>query len=189
LAYLRCIPNIIVSAPMNEIELRNMMFTAQLPNKGAFSIRYPKGRGVVSDWELPFEEIPVAKARILSTGTDIAILSIGTVGNNVADAIEMLKNENISIAHYDMRFAKPIDEDILHFTGKNFKRVITVEDGTVVGGFGSAISEFFARHNYSPQHKFLGVPDKFILHGSLAELKAECGFDTNGIVKAIKEMI
>jgi len=189
LAYLRCIPNMIISAPMNEIELRNMMFTAQLPNKGPFSIRYPRGRGVVDEWELPFEEIQIAKSRTLKIGNDIAILSIGTVGNNVTDAIEMLKDENISIAHYDMRFAKPIDEDILHFIGKNFKRVITVEDGTIVGGFGSAVSEFFAHHNYKLHHKFLGVPDKFILHGSIDELQTECGFDTKNIMKEIIESI
>ncbi|MDR1984710.1 MAG: 1-deoxy-D-xylulose-5-phosphate synthase [Prevotellaceae bacterium] len=185
LAYLRCIPNMIIASPMNEVELRNMMFTAQLPNKGCFAIRYPKGGGVIPDWQLPFQEIPIAKARTIRTGVDIAILSIGHVGNNVEQAIDMLEGENISVAHYDMRFVKPIDEELLHFIGKNFKHVITVENGTIVGGFGSAVSEFFARHNYTLKHKFMGVPDRFILHGSIAELQAECGFDAKGIANAI----
>jgi 1-deoxy-D-xylulose-5-phosphate synthase len=185
LAYLRCIPNMIIASPMNEVELRNMMFTAQLPDKGCFAIRYPKGGGVIVDWQLPFQEIPIAKARTIRTGTDIAILSIGHIGNNVEQAIDMLSDKNISVAHYDMRFVKPIDEDLLHFTGKNFKKVITVENGTTVGGFGSAVSEFFAHHNYTLQHKFMGIPDRFILHGSIAELQAECGFDTKGIADAI----
>ncbi|MDR1348985.1 MAG: 1-deoxy-D-xylulose-5-phosphate synthase [Prevotellaceae bacterium] len=189
LAYLRCIPNIIIASPMNEVELRNMMFTAQLPNKGCFAIRYPKGGGVITDWQLPFLEIPMAKARTICTGKDIAILSIGHAGNNVEQAIDMLNDKNISIAHYDMRFVKPLDVDLLHFVGKNFKKVITVENGTIVGGFGSAVSEFFAHYNHSSiQHKFLGIPDRFILHGSIAELQAECGFDTKGIADAIISM-
>ncbi|MDR1552721.1 MAG: 1-deoxy-D-xylulose-5-phosphate synthase [Prevotellaceae bacterium] len=189
LAYLRCIPNMIIASPMNEVELRNMMFTAQLPNKGCFAIRYPKGGGVIADWQLPFQEIPIAKARTIRSGTDIAILSIGHVGNNVEKAIEMLNDKNISAAHYDMRFVKPIDEELLHFAGKNFKQVITVENGTIIGGFGSAVSEFFAQHNYNIKHKFIGIPDKFVLHGSIAELQAECGFDPKGIANAIIENV
>jgi 1-deoxy-D-xylulose-5-phosphate synthase len=189
LAYLRCIPDITIASPMNEIELRNMMYTAQLPNKGCFAIRYPKGGGVIADWQKPFEEIQIAKARTMRTGSDIAILSIGHVGNNVTQAIEMLGDTNISAAHYDMRFVKPLDEELLHSVGKNFKRVITVENGTVEGGFGSAVSEFFTRHNYKPAHKILGVPDRFILQGNIAELQAECGFDAKGIVDVIREMV
>ncbi|MDR3287070.1 MAG: 1-deoxy-D-xylulose-5-phosphate synthase [Prevotellaceae bacterium] len=185
LAYLRCIPNMIIASPMNEVELRNMMFTAQLPNKGSFAIRYPKGGGVLTDWQVPFEEIQIAKARTIRTGSDVAVLSIGHIGNNVEQAIDMLTDKHISIAHYDMRFVKPIDEELLHFVGANFKKVITVENGTIIGGLGSAVSEFFARYNYKPQHKFLGVPDKFILHGSIAELQAECGFDTKAIAEEI----
>ncbi|MDR2126387.1 MAG: 1-deoxy-D-xylulose-5-phosphate synthase [Prevotellaceae bacterium] len=188
LAYLRCIPGMIIAAPMNEVELRNMMFTAQLPNKGCFAIRYPKGGGVIADWQLPFSEIPVGKARTIRTGSDIVILSIGHAGNNVTQAIDILNDKSISIAHYDMRFVKPIDEDLLHFAGKNFKHIITVENGTVVGGFGSAVSEFFAQHNYKLQHKFMGIPDRFVLHGSIAELQAECGFDPKGIANAIISM-
>ena len=188
LAYLRCIPNITIASPMNEIELRNMMYTAQLPNKGCFAIRYPRGGGVITDWQMPFEEIPVAKARIMRIGSDIAILSIGHVGNNVTQAIEMLNGTNISVAHYDMRFVKPLDEELLHSIGKNFKRVITIENGTVTGGFGSAINDFFTRHNYKLSLKIIGVPDRFILHGSITELQAECGFDVKGIAEAICEM-
>ena len=189
LAYLRCIPNIIIASPMNEIELRNMMYTAQLPDKGCVAIRYPKGGGLIANWQMPFEEIPIAKARTLRTGVDIAVLSIGHEGNNVAQAIDILNDTNISVAHYDMRFVKPLDEELLHSVGKNFTRVITVENGTVEGGFGSAINEFFARHNYKPAHKFIGIPDRFILQGSIPELQAECGFDAKGIADAIREMV
>jgi 1-deoxy-D-xylulose-5-phosphate synthase len=189
LAYLRCIPNITIAAPMNEIELRNMMYTAQLPNKGCFAIRYPKGGGVIADWQTPFEEIPVAKARTIQAGSDIAILSIGHIGNNVTHAIDMLSDTNISVAHYDMRFAKPLDEELLHNIGKNFKRVLTVENGTTKGGFGSAVCEFFTLYNYKPAHKIIGIPDRFIQQGSIPELQTECGLDAKGIADAIYEMI
>lgn len=189
LAYMRGIPNMIVSAPMNEEELRNLMYTAQLPNKGPFSIRYPRGRGVMPVWETPLNEVEVGKARTIRKGSDIAILSIGHVGNTVVEASKSLANNHIDVAHYDMRFVKPIDEKVLHDVGKNFKAVITVEDGTIVGGFGSAVLEFMSDHGYSVQLKRLGVPDQFIDHGTPAELQKECGFDVEGIVKAVKSMI
>ncbi len=189
LAYMRSIPNIIVSAPMNEEELRNLMYTAQLKDKGPFSIRYPRGRGVMPDWEKPMQEIPVGKGRLIQKGSDIAILSVGHVGNFVVEASKELDKKHISVAHYDMRFVKPMDEDILHEVGKNFKAVITIEDGTIVGGFGSAVLEFMSDHNYLVHIKRLGVPDQFIDHGTPQELHRECGYDVEGIVKAVKSMI
>ena len=188
LAYFRSIPNIIVSAPMNEIELRNLMFTAQLENKGPFSIRYPRGRGVMADWKKDFEEITVGKGRVIRKGNDLAILSIGHVGNFVVDAAKELAKENIDIAHYDMRFVKPIDEDILHEVGQKFKYIITIEDGTILGGLGSAVIEFMSENKYYPVIKRLGVPDRFVDHGTPAELYKECGFDKEGIVKAVKSV-
>jgi len=172
---------------MNEIELRNMMYTAQLPSAGPFSIRYPRGCGVTPNWRVPFEEIPIGKGRLISEGKDIAVLSIGHSGNFVAEAISKIKTEdkNISVQHYDMRFVKPIDEDILHKVGVNFKSVITVEDGTIVGGLGSAVSEFFATHGYKTHVERLGVPDKYIQQGSVQELYKECGFDSDSIFEAI----
>ncbi len=189
LAYMRSIPNIIVSAPMNEEELRNLMYTAQLPNKGPFSIRYPRGRGVMPQWETPMKEIPVGKGRLIRKGSDIAILSVGHVGNYVVEASKQLAKVHIDISHYDMRFVKPIDEKILHEVGKNFKAVITIEDGTVVGGFGSAVLEFFSDHNYQVKVKRLGIPDQFIDHGTPEELHHECGFDVEGIIKVVKSMV
>lgn len=189
LAYMRSIPNITVSAPMNEEELRNLMYTAQLLNKGPFSIRYPRGRGVMPEWETPFKEIPVGKGRLVRKGTDIAILSIGHIGNYVVEASKELAKKHIDVAHYDMRFVKPIDKEILHEVGKNFKAVITIEDGTIVGGFGSAVLEFMSENGYSINIKRLGVPDQFIDHGTPQELHRECGFDVEGIIKTVKSMI
>ena len=189
LAFLRSIPNIVVSAPMNEEELRNLMFTAQLENKGPFSIRYPRGRGVMTKWKTPFKEIEVGKGRLIRKGTDVAILSIGHVGNFVIEASKELAKKRIDIAHYDMRFVKPIDEKILHEVGKNFKAVITIEDGTVVGGFGSAVLEFMSDNGYNPVIKRLGVPDRFVDHGTPQELHRECGFDVEGIIKTVKSLI
>lgn len=189
LAYMRSIPNITVSAPMNEEELRNLMYTAQLKNKGPFSIRYPRGRGVMPEWKTPFEEIPVGKGRLVRKGSDIAILSIGHIGNYVVEASKELAKKHIDVAHYDMRFVKPIDEEILHEVGKSFKAVITIEDGTIVGGFGSAVLEFMSENGYSINIKRLGVPDQFIDHGTPQELHRECGFDVEGIIKTVKSMI
>ena len=189
LAYMRSIPNITVSAPMNEEELRNLMYTAQLPDKGPFSIRYPRGSGVMPEWKTTMKEIPVGKGRLVRKGSDIAILSVGHIGNYIVEASRILAKRNVDVAHYDMRFIKPIDEEILHEVGKNFKAAITIEDGTLVGGFGSAVLEFMSDNGYTINVKRLGVPDQFIDHGTPQELHRECGFDVEGIVKAVKSMI
>ena len=191
LAALRSIPNLTISSPMNEHELRKLMYTAQLPNKGTFVIRYPRGRGELVDWECAFEEIPIGTGRKLKDGSDAAILSIGPLGNNVAKAIEIVeKNENadhlpISVAHYDMRFLKPLDEDILQEVGKKFKRIITVEDGVRNGGLGSAVLEWMNDHGFSPTVERLGLPDTFVEHGTVDELQHIVGIDIESIIKAI----
>lgn len=187
MAALRPVPNLTISAPMNEHELRRLMFTAQLPDKGAFVIRYPRGRGVLVDWRCPLEEVEVGKGRKLSEGDDIAILSIGTVGNNVQKAICNL-NVKKSVAHYDMRFLKPLDEDILHEVGKKFRNIITVEDGVRNGGMGSAVMEWFADHDYDVRVKRLGLPDYFVEHGTVAQLQHIVGIDVDGIVQALEKI-
>ena len=187
MAALRPVPNLTISAPMNEHELRRLMFTAQLPGKGAFVIRYPRGRGVLVDWRCPLEEVEVGKGKKLSEGDDIAILSIGTVGNNVQKAICNL-NVKKSVAHYDMRFLKPLDEDILHEVGKKFRNVITVEDGVRNGGMGSAVMEWFADHDYDVRVKRLGLPDYFVEHGTVAQLQHIVGIDVDGIVQALEKI-
>jgi 1-deoxy-D-xylulose-5-phosphate synthase len=189
LSFFRNVPNLVVSAPMNEEELRNLMFTAQLKDQGPFSIRYPRGKGVMPEWKTDFKEIPVGKGRKIREGKDIAILSIGHIGNFVVDAAKELAKKRIDVAHYDMRFVKPIDEEILHEVGKNFKSIITIEDGTIVGGFGSAVLEFMSDNNYTPIVKRLGVPDRFIEHGTPQELQKECGFDVEGIIKTAKLLV
>lgn len=189
LAYMRLIPNMIVSAPMDEEELRNLMYTAQLKNQGPFSIRYPRGRGVMADWKKPFREIPVGKGRLMKKGSDIAILTIGTAGNLATAAIELLEDSHISVAHYDMRFVKPLDEALLHKVFKQFKHVITVEDGALKGGFGSAVIEFMCDNTYTSQVKRLGIPDEFIEHGTQAELYRECGFDPENIAATVKSLV
>ena len=185
LAYMRCIPNMIVSAPMNEEELRNLMFTAQLPNRGPFTIRYPRGRGVLSKWKTAMKEIQIGKGRRLLNGNDIAILSVGHPGNFVVEAAEQLKAIGVSIAHYDMRFVKPIDELMLHEVFTKFKKVITVEDGCIMGGFGSAVIEFMADQKYQAEVVRLGVPDKYIHHGTQKELWSDCGYDADGIIDTV----
>ena len=189
LAFMRSVPNMIVSAPMDELDLRNMLYTAQLRPHGPFSIRYPRGRGIHTDWKKPFREIAIGKARILREGTDLAILSIGSAGNNVSEAIAKLDTQNISAAHFDMRFVKPIDEEILHQVFSTFKAVLTVEDGVLQGGFGSAVVEFMTDNNYSVKIKRLGIPDKFIEQGSSLDLFKECGFDPDSIVREVKILI
>jgi len=187
LSYMRVLPNMVVSAPMDEIELRNLMYTAQLEkNKGPFSIRYPRGVGLNTNWRLPFKEIPVGKARKLHDGEKVAVLTIGYPGNSAARAIKKLAGENIRITHYDMRFVQPLDQKVLHDVFKNHKAVITVEDGMIKGGFGSAVIEFMADNNYNVTVKRLGIPDFFIEQGTQIELKRECGFDTDGIYETIK---
>tara|TARA_Y100000589_G_scaffold247446_1_gene235414 strand:+ start:4396 stop:6330 length:1935 start_codon:yes stop_codon:yes gene_type:complete len=189
IAYMRCIPNMIVSAPMNEEELRNLMYTAQLPDKGPFSIRYPRGKGAMTEWKTPFKEIKIGTGRKIKNGIDIAILSIGHVGNYVVDACNELNHEGIDAAHYDMRFAKPLDSLLLHEVFGKFDKIITIEDGCIIGGMGSSIIEFMADHGYSAQIKRLGIPDKYIEHGTQNELHAECNYDKTAILQAVKRMI
>ncbi len=190
LAYFRCIPNMVVSAPMNEEELRNLMYTAQLEkNAGPFSIRYPRGNGVMLDWRKPFTEIEIGKGKKVADGTDIAVLSIGTAGNLVTKALDILKSNKISAAHYDMRFVKPIDEELLHEVFKNFDRIVTVEDGCIQGGMGSAVLEFMGDHGYAAKVKRLGMPDEFIEHGDQKELYEECGFSPNAIADTVKQLM
>lgn len=186
LAYMRNIPGMITAAPMNEVELRNMMYSAQLDTiKGPYSIRYPRGTGVICDWRKPFEEIPAGKAKLISQGKDIAVLSIGHPGNFVVEAARKLEERNITITHYDMRFVNPLDFDVLHTVMKEFSTIITVEDGVIKGGFGSAVLEFAADNGYKPELIRLGIPDYFVEHGTQNELYRECGFDAEAIVAAI----
>ena len=189
IAYMRCIPNMVVSAPMNESELRNLMFTAQKLNSGPFTIRYPRGKGVLTDWKTPMETVKVGTGRVICEGDDIAILSIGHIGNYVTKAIEKLKKENIYPSHYDMRFVKPIDEKLLHKILKKHKFILTVEDGCIIGGFGSAILEFMSENNYSNSLQRLGIPDKIIEHGSQDELYKECNYDDISIYNFCKKML
>lgn len=190
LAYFRCIPNMVVSAPMNEEELRNLMYTAQLEkNKASFSIRYPRGQGVMADWKKPFTEIEIGTGRKIKEGEKVAILSIGHPGNFVTKAIEELQVKGIDPAHYDMRFVKPLDENLLHEVFTNYDKVITVEDGCIMGGMGSAVLEFMADNQYSAKLIRLGIPDKFIEHGEPSELYEECGFSATHIAKAVTEIL
>ena len=189
LAYFRAIPNITIAAPMNEIELRNMMYTAQTGKYGTFSIRYPRGRGVTLEWEQPFEELPTGKGRKLKDGNDIAIVTIGHPGNFAAAACKALALENIDVAHYDMRFLKPIDEDLLHEICTKHKTVITVEDGTIIGGLGSAVMEFSIKNEHHTKIVRLGIPDEFVEQGTVNQLHKDCGFDEKGIINTIKELI
>lgn len=190
IAYMRIIPNMIVSSPMNEEELRNLMYSAQLQDKGPFTIRYPRGNGVMVDWKKPFKEIEIGKGRLLRNGKDLAILTIGHIGNTVVKVCNKLdENEHISAAHYDMRFVKPLDEKLLHSIFKTFQNIITVEDGVLKGGFGSAVLEFMADNGYNANVKRLGIPDKFIEHGTVRQLLKECGLDTDGIYNAAVQML
>lgn len=192
-AYMRCIPNMIVASPINEEELRNLLYTAQLDEiqaqKKAFTIRYPRGNGVMPDWKRPLQKIEIGKGRKLRDGKGLAILTLGHIGNYATEACEELSKEGIDVAHYDMRFAKPIDEALLHEVFKNFKNVITVEDGCLMGGMGSAVLEFMADNGYAARIKRLGIPDRFVDHGEQQELQHECGFDKDGIKTAVKELL
>lgn len=188
--FMRCIPHMIVSAPMNEAELRNLMYTAQLDeNTMPFVIRYPRGQGVMPEWRTPFEKIEIGTGRMIKDGEDLAILTIGHPGNFAVKACQELTNEGLNPAHFDMRFAKPLDEKLLHEIAGRFNKIITVEDGTVVGGFGSAVLEFMAENNYTPEVKMLGIPDRLVEHGKPEELHRECGYDAKGIADAVKEMV
>ncbi len=187
LAYMRCIPNLTIAAPRNEHELRNLMFTAQLKNDGPFVIRYPRGKGSLIEWRNEMEEIEIGKGLCLQEGKDVAVLTIGTMAINVEKAMQIVKKDcNLSFAHYDMRFLKPLDVELLHQIGKQFKHIITVEDGTKIGGFGSAVVEFMMDNNYAVQVNRLGIHDEFVEHGSPDELHALLGLDANGIAKVMK---
>ncbi len=188
--FMRCIPNMIISSPMNESELRNLLYTAQLDsNEYPFVIRYPRGQGVMPEWQTPLQEIPVGKGRKIKDGKDIAILSLGHPGNFVTAAIRELRADGLDPAHYDMRFVKPLDEEMLHAIFSRYDRILTVEDGTVVGGFGSAILEFQAAHGYHATLRILGIPDRIVEHGTPKELIHECGYDAPAIAVAVRDML
>ncbi len=189
MAYMRTLPNMVVAVPMDELELRNMMYTAQLKGMGPFSIRYPRGCGTNIDWRKPMEKIEPGTGRLLSEGTDLAILTIGKSGIFARQAVEKLMLEGISASHYDMRFVKPLDGTVLHSVFTRFNKIVTVEDGTVKGGFGSAVVEFMVENNYTAQVKILGVPDRFIEQGTQELLYKECGIDTDGIYQAVLKLI
>jgi len=187
--YFRCIPNMLISAPMNEQELRNLMYTAQMESTELpFVIRYPRGEGVMPDWRKPFEEVAIGKGRRLRTGKDVAILSFGHPGNFAAAAIRELQAEGLTPAHYDLRFVKPLDEELLHEALSTYSKIVTVEDGTVIGGFGSAILEFMQQHGYKNDVKILGIPDRIVEHGTLKELHRECGYDAAAIAEAVRDL-
>lgn len=189
-AYMRCVPNMIVSAPMNEEELRNLMYTAQLEEvQYPFVIRYPRGQGVMPQWQTPMQKTEIGKGRVIQEGEDVAILTFGHPGNFAVEACKQLNKEGLNPAHYDMRFAKPLDEAMLHDIAKRFDRIITVEDGTVKGGFGSAVLEFFAEHDYKPSVAILGIPDRIVEHGKPAQLHAECHYDADAIAEAVRDMV
>jgi 1-deoxy-D-xylulose-5-phosphate synthase len=188
--YMRCIPNMVISAPMNEAELRNLMFTAQLEStRDPFVIRYPRGEGVMPEWRTPMQEIKIGTGRKLKDGESIAILSLGHPGNFAAAAIRELKAEGLHPAHYDMRFAKPLDETLLHEVFARYQKIITIEDGTIVGGFGSAILEFMAAHNYTAELRMLGIPDAIVEHGSPKELHRECNYDAAAVADTVRAMM
>ena len=188
LAYLRCIPNMIIFAPRNEVELRNIMYTAQLGLDHPVAIRYPRGRGITLDWQQSFEAIEIGKGQCLQEGKDVAVLSIGTIAKNVTDAIDLV-DSNFSIAHYDLRFVKPLDEKLLHSVFQKFDKIITIEDGTINGGFGSVVLEFASANNYASTIKILGIPDTFIHHGSVEELQQLCNIDAASILNEIKAFL
>jgi 1-deoxy-D-xylulose-5-phosphate synthase len=189
LAFFRCIPGMTIASPLNEVEMRNMMYTAQLRPNGPMVIRYPRGRGVILDWKQPFREMKIGKGQQIQDGTDLAILSLGPIGKEATRAIEMLGNEPISVAHYDMRFLKPIDNPLLKSIFTRFNKIITLEDASVVGGLGSAVIEYMNDNTYKAKVIRLGIPDRFIDHGSQEELYKECGFDAEGIAAAVRNLV
>ena len=187
LAYLRPRPHLVIASPLNEIDLRNLMYTAYQTSDRPFVIRYPRGKGELENWQNTMELLPVGKGRQLHEGSDIAVLSIGSIGNEVIKAVKTAEKEGISVAHYDMIFLKPLDETLLHNIGKRFAHIITVENGTVIGGLGTAVAEFMCEHGYTPRIKRIGIPDAFIEHGSIPELFQQCGMDAESILKAIRQ--
>lgn len=189
LAYLRPIPNLIISSPLNEIDLRNLMYTAYKAVNAPFVIRYPRGKGEKKDWRNQMEILPIGKGKKIREGKDIAVLSIGPIGNEVIKAIDSLADDAVSVAHYDMIYLKPIDKDLLHEVGKQFSRIITVENGVVQGGLGTEVMEFMAENGYSPRIQRIGVGDRFIEHGSIPELYKLCGMDAESIASEIKRLV
>ncbi len=189
LAFFRCIPGMTIASPLNEIEMRDMMFTAQLRPAGPFVIRYPRGKGVTVDWKQPFSEIEIGKGQQLKEGTDLAILSLGPIGHEATKAIEVLEKEHISVAHYDIRFLKPLDNILLKSIFSKFDKVITVEDASIVGGLGSAVIEYMNDNSYKAKVMRLGIPDRFVDHGTQEELYKECGFDAQGIAIAARNLV
>jgi len=189
LAFMRNIPNMTVSAPMDQVELRNLMYTAQLPNMGPFSIRYPRGNGPIVDWKREFQEIPIGKGRKISDGNKLAVLTIGNTGNFVVEASTILNSEGITFSHYDMRFVAPLDNEILDEVAAKFHTIVTVEDGVIEGGFGSAVAEYFSNSDKKPAIIRLGVPNWFVEQGTQEELYHECGFDVEGICRTVRELI
>jgi 1-deoxy-D-xylulose-5-phosphate synthase len=179
----------IVSAPMNEIELRNLMYTAQLPNQGPFSIRYPRGKGVTIDWKKPFKGLKIGKGVTVKEGSDVAILSIGHVGNYVIESYEKFQIKGIDVAHYNMIFVKPLDEKLLHKVFQKFEKIVTIEDGCIQGGFGSAVIEFMSDNNYKANVVRLGIPDQFINHGTQEELHKECLYDAETLQKTVVKLV
>ncbi|MCK5704859.1 MAG: 1-deoxy-D-xylulose-5-phosphate synthase, partial [Cyclobacteriaceae bacterium] len=189
LAYMRCIPNMVIAAPMNESEMRNMMFTAQLPGNGPIAIRYPRGQGVMVEWKTPFEKLEIGIGRKICDGEDVAILSIGHVGNFAVNACSELNESDIHPAHYDLRFAKPLDNELLHDVFSKFKKIITVEDGCLPGGFGSSIIEFMSDNNYAVRIVRLGIPDEIVEHGDPEQLHKDCGYDSGSIKNAVIKLL
>ncbi len=189
LAFFRCIPNMVISSPLNEIEMRDMMFTAQLKPEGPFVIRYPRGRGIMVDWKQPFSKIEIGKGQQLKDGNDIAILSFGPIGHEATRAIEVLEKEQISVAHYDMRFLKPIDNKLLQSVFTRFDKIITLEDASIIGGLGSAVIEYMNDNSYKAKIVRLGIPDKFVEHGTQEELYRDCGYDAEGIAKSVRNLV
>jgi len=185
IAALRAVPNLTIASPMDEHELRNLMYTAQLPNKGTFVIRYPRGNGVCPDWRSPFEEINVGTGRCLRAGTDVAVITLGPIGNDVAKLLDEMQGTK-QVAHYDLRFVKPLDENLLQDIGRKFNKIITIEDGVRTGGMGSAVMEWMADHGFRPQIVRMGLPDAFVEHGSVAELRQLVGLDADSIRKEIE---
>jgi 1-deoxy-D-xylulose-5-phosphate synthase len=185
LAYLRPIPNITISSPYDERELRRLMFTAVQPDMGTFVIRYPRGKGSLVDWRCPLETVEVGKGRLMRKGNDVAFLTLGPIGKVMESVIDEAEKQGVSVAHYDMRFLKPIDTDILREVGEKFKYVITLEDGCVTGGLGSAVVEYMVENGYTPHVKVMGIPDKFIEHGTPEELYRVCGMDKDSVLSSI----
>ncbi len=189
LAYFRCIPNLTIASPYDESELRNLMYTAQLPDKGPFVIRYPRGEGVLCDWHTPMQEVEIGRGRCMKQGSEVAVISIGPIGNVAMRAIESLGDDSARVALYDLRFLKPLDEDLLREIGQKFKKIVTIEDGVLKGGMGSAVLEFMSDNGFAPKIQRLGIPDEFVEHGLPAELYAMLGLDSQGIAKTLKQIL